>query len=134
MDDALRQRVRSRARHACEYCQIAAKDAPFLAFQIDHVIARQHGGTDDPDNLALACLWCNLYKGPNLTGIDPDTLKITPLFHPRKESWHAHFALQGVHIIGKTPVGRTTVKLLNMNAPERVELRIELIESDDVDT
>ena len=130
MDDALRVWVRNRAQHRCEYCQLAANDAPFLAFHVDHVIARQHGGTDEPENLALACLWCNLYKGPNLTGIDPETDQITPLFHPRREQWSQHFALQGVHIIGRTPAGRTTARLLNMNAPERVELRIELIDLD----
>jgi hypothetical protein len=27
---------------------------PFLTFQIEHIIARKHGGSDDPSNLALA--------------------------------------------------------------------------------
>jgi 5-methylcytosine-specific restriction endonuclease McrA len=98
MDDALRLLVRERARHSCEYCRLAARDAPFLAFHVDHIIARQHGGTDDPDNPALACLWCNLHKGPNLSGIDPETGQITALFHPRRDQWSAHFALRGVHI------------------------------------
>jgi len=35
----------------------------------------QHGGFDDLDNLALACIDCNLHKGPNLTVIDPETNK-----------------------------------------------------------
>lgn len=131
MNDALRLFVRDRARHTCEYCQLAVRDAPFLAFQVDHIVARQHGGSDDPDNLALACLWCNLYKGPNLSGIDPASDKITPLFHPRRELWYTHFALQGIHIIGQTPTGRATVRVLNMNMPERVELRIELIDPED---
>jgi len=133
MDEARRLLVRERAHHACEYCQLAARDAPFLAFHVDHVIARQHGGTDDPENLALACLWCNLFKGPNLAGIDPETGEITPLFHPRRERWYMHFMLQGVHIIGRTPTGRATVQVLNMNAPEQVELRIELIDPEDVE-
>ncbi|MEZ5584446.1 MAG: HNH endonuclease signature motif containing protein [Candidatus Competibacteraceae bacterium] len=110
MDDVLRLLVRERARHSCEYCRLAAHDAPFLAFHLDHIIARQHGGTDDPDNLALACLWCNLHKGPNLSGIDPETGQITALFHPRQ--WSAHFALRGVHIIGRTPNGCATVQVL----------------------
>lgn len=131
MDQALRLFVRNRARDTCEYCQLAASDAPFLAFHVDHIIARQHGGTDDPDNLALACLWCNLHKGPNLSGIDPQSNQIMPLFHPRQENWREHFALQGVHIIGQTPTGRATVQVLNMNGSERVELRIALIAADD---
>ncbi len=131
MNDALRLLVRNRAHHTCEYCQLTARDAPFLAFQVDHIIARQHGGTDDLDNLALACLWCNLHKGPNLSGIDPESGEIIPLFHPRQDLWHTHFTLQGVHIIGQTPAGRATIRVLNMNAPEQVELRIELIDSED---
>ncbi len=123
MDEALRLFVRNRAHHTCEYCQLAASDAPFLSFHVDHIIARQHGGTDDLDNLALACLWCNLYKGPNLTGIDPESNQITSLFHPRRENWYTHFALQGVYIIGKTPTGRATVRVLNMNASEPIALR-----------
>jgi hypothetical protein len=115
----------------CRPLQLAARDAPFLAFHVDHIIARQHGGTDDPDNPALACLWCNLHKGPNLSGIDPETGQITALFHPRRDRWSAHFALRGVHIIGRTPTGRATVQVLNMNAPERMELRIELIDPED---
>jgi 5-methylcytosine-specific restriction endonuclease McrA len=35
-----------------------------LRFHIEHVIPRQHGGSDDADNLALACPDCNLRKGP----------------------------------------------------------------------
>jgi 5-methylcytosine-specific restriction endonuclease McrA len=38
---------------------------------IEQVIARQPGGSDEIDNLALACHRCNLHKGPNLTGVDP---------------------------------------------------------------
>jgi hypothetical protein len=44
-----------------------------------------HGGSDDLDNLALASIDCNLHKDPNLTAIDPETKKITALFHPRRE-------------------------------------------------
>ncbi|HXK07029.1 MAG TPA: HNH endonuclease [Verrucomicrobiae bacterium] len=43
---------------------------------MEHIIAKQHGGPDDADNLALACHRCNLRKGPNLTGIDPQTAEV----------------------------------------------------------
>jgi hypothetical protein len=84
--------------------------------------AQKHGGDDDPSNLALACQHCNFHKGPNLTGIDPESGNITPLFHPRNEGWEAHFELRDVTIVGLTPVGRATVQVLNMNAAERVQL------------
>jgi len=47
------------------------------------------------------------------------------LFNPRSDQWSDHFVIQGGHIIGLTPTGRATVRLLNMNAPRRVELRGE---------
>jgi hypothetical protein len=96
------------------------------AFHVDHIIPKQHGGSDDPSNLALAGYRCNLRKGPNLTGIDPDTGSLVPLFHPRQERWEAHFALRETHIVGLTPTGRTTVRVLQMNAVDRVQLRATL--------
>ena len=73
--------------------------------------------------LALACDRCNAYKGPNLTSIDPDSNAIVPLFNPREDTWGDHFAVRGGRLTGLTPKGRATVRLLNMNAPRRVELR-----------
>jgi len=79
--------------------------------------------SDEPSTLALACDRCNAYKGPNLTSLDPDTNAIVPLFNPRQDIWGDHFAVRGGRISGLTPKGRATVRLLNMNAPRRVELR-----------
>lgn len=70
-----------------------------LRFHIDHVQPKKHGGTDNPVNLALACNSCNLHKGANLTGIDPENGRIEPLFHPRTDIWEAHFARRGALII-----------------------------------
>jgi 5-methylcytosine-specific restriction endonuclease McrA len=86
--------VRRRAGERCEYCRVpqAAFRRPF---HIEHIVARQHGGTTEMDNLALACWQCNFKKGPNLTGIDPATAQVTPLFHPREERWADHF--EGAH-------------------------------------
>jgi hypothetical protein len=52
-------------------------------YQIDHIIAKQHGEGDELDNLPFACIHCNRYKGPNIAGIDPETGELTRLFHPR---------------------------------------------------
>ena len=98
---------------------------PLIPFPVEHIVSRQHGGTDDPGGPALACDRLNAYKGPNLTSIDPDTGIVTALFNPRGEVWSDHFAVQGAHILGLTPTGRATVRLLKMNAPRRVELRQE---------
>jgi hypothetical protein len=86
-------------------------------------VPRQHGGSDDESGLALACDRCNAYKGPNLASIDPDTGAVARLFHPREDSWRDHFVLRDGYVLGLTPTGRATVRLMNMNAPRRVELR-----------
>jgi hypothetical protein len=123
---ATRRFVRERAGHRCEYCRTRQDDEPFVTYQTEHVIAIQHGGDDDPDNLALACSHCNHHKGPNLAGIDPDTGAIVPLYHPRREEWAEHFRIEGNRIFGRTATGRTTVRVLVMNAQTRVDLRAEV--------
>jgi len=42
-------------------------------FHVEHIVPKQHSGSDDAENLALACEWRNLHKGPNLAGIDEMT-------------------------------------------------------------
>src|SRR4051794_35077469 len=79
MDLATREFVRRRAGHACEYCRLWQEHSE-LSHHVEHIVAKQHGGGDDSDNLALACHRCNLRKGPNLSGIDPQTGQVTRLF------------------------------------------------------
>src|SRR2546428_14118677 len=78
----IRAQVRERAQNACEYCQLHQDDSPLAALHVEHIIPKIHGGSDDIDNLALACIDCNLHKGTNLTGIEPEIDAITELFHP----------------------------------------------------
>jgi hypothetical protein len=119
----VRTRVRERANNACEYCHLHQDDSPLAALHVEHIIPKVHGGTDDLDNLALACIDCNVHKGTNLTGIDPQTSQITGLFHPRRQHWDEHFEVQGVYLVGKTSIGRTTIRVLNMNSDDQVALR-----------
>ncbi len=125
MNAATRQLVRERAEFACEYCRIPQAATPFIAFHIEHIIARQHldEDQDDPAGLALACDRCNAFKGPNIASIDPETGERVDLFHPRFDNWSDHFDLETGKIRGLTPSGRATARLLNMNAQRRVELR-----------
>lgn len=126
MDAATRDFVRRRADNRCEYCLLRQEHNP-LTHHIEHIVAKQHGGHDSVGNLALACHRCNLRKGPNLTGVDPVSGELVPLFHPRRDQWAEHFLFQGVRIEGLTPVGRATVDVLAMNAARRLELRSELL-------
>ena len=124
-----RRLVRHRAGDQCEYCHVHQDAEPFVRYQVEHIIARQHGGSDDEQNLALACSHCNLHKGPNLTGIDPVTGAVEHLFHPRRQQWSEHFVSRGEVIVGLTATGRATVRVLDMNDPARLELRRSLLSS-----
>jgi hypothetical protein len=126
MDAAIRNVVRRRAGERCEYCRLpeAALD---LSLHVEHIVARQHGGGDDPWNLCLACDRCNLHKGPNLSSIDPLDGSLVPLFNPRQHAWREHFTFRAAEIVGLTPIGRATARLLNMSATSRVRLRTRLI-------
>lgn len=122
MDAKLREFVRERAGHRCEFCRLPQEFSE-LRFHIEHIIPRQHQGDDNADNLALACPACNLHKGTNLTGIEPDTGQVIVLFHPRRDRWEDHFAFEVARVIGRTPKGRTTTWLLEMNDAARLRIR-----------
>jgi hypothetical protein len=127
MDTTLRDFVRQRAGNRCEYCRLHQRHTPVFTFHIEHIRAKQHGGTDDPLNLALACHRCNRAKGPNLSSVDPVTGQLVRLFNPREDTWETHFAFQDATIVGRTPEGRATVELLKMNEAKRVRTRATLI-------
>ena len=126
MDETVRQHVRQRADHRCEYCRLPQDVGAAFRFHIEHIRPRQHGGDDDPANLALACPNCNWNKGPNLSAVDPIDDALVQLFNPRIESWHDHFALADFRIVGLTPTGRATARLLRMNTVDRLEVRAQL--------
>jgi len=130
VDAATRKFVRERARNRCEYC-LLPQDYSELAHHVEHIIAKQHGGSDEADNLALACHRCNFRKGPNVSGVDTETGQIVPLFHPRRDEWLHHFHLQGAYILGITPTGRASARVLTLNDARRLELRMELMKRGD---
>lgn len=94
MDARTRGLVRTRAGNRCEYCLLRQEQSG-LAHHVEHIRARQHGGSDGLENLALSCNRCNACKGPNLSGIDVETSDLVPLFHPRWDVWAEHFEFQG---------------------------------------
>jgi hypothetical protein len=127
MEAALTRQVWQRARRCCEYCRMP-QDYDDATFEIDHIIPKKHGGLDVATNLALSCFWCNSFKGSDLAGLESRTRKLTPLFHPRRHKWSRHFRWDGPFLRGRTPIGRVTVAVLQINDPFRVELREGLIE------
>lgn len=127
MDRELSELVWTRADATCEYCRIP-QVYDTLKFEIDHIVATIHGGKTVASNLALSCFLCNRHKGPNLTGIDPLSRKTTRLFNPRRHAWNRHFVWRGPELIGLTAIGRTTIRVLQINEYLRRSHRHELIE------
>jgi hypothetical protein len=111
-----KQRVRQRANGLCEYCHSPEKIST-SRFTIDHIYPRSLGGSDDLENLALACSRCNQRRYNFIVGRDRETLSILPLFHPRQHQWADHFiwSADGTRILGITATGRATCDRLDMN-------------------
>jgi hypothetical protein len=49
---------------------------------------------------------------------------IIPLFNPRRQYWQDHFTQKQGAFDAQTLVGEATIKLLELNRPERVEERL----------
>lgn len=126
MNQEVARAVRERAAESCEYCSLPQSSYP-LRFQIDHVRAEKHGGETTESNLALACTHCNRHKGPNIAGFDAETGQIVRLFNPRTDVWREHFEANGPQLRGKTPVGRVTVDVLEMNSTDQLLIRTALL-------
>jgi HNH endonuclease len=118
----LRQVVYARANGCCEYCLIP--EAFTLApHEIDHIIAEKHGGQTVEENLALSCSLCNKHKGSDIASVDTDSKTIVRLYHPRQDEWIDHFSIQSGAIVGLTPVGSVTARLLRLNRRDRIQER-----------
>src|SRR5260221_4229641 len=100
MNASLVREIWQRATRCCEYCRLC-QDHDDSPFEVDHIIARKHGGTTVASNLALSCLQCNLHKGSDIASLELLSRKLTPLFHPRRHQWHRHFRWQGAILTGR---------------------------------
>ncbi len=118
----VRRAVRERAQGRCEYCLVPERDT-LVRHQLDHILARKHEGASGTANLAYCCAICNKRKGADLGSVDDVEGVLTPLFHPRRDLWPAHFRVAGLRIVPLTGVGRVTVKLLQLNHPDRIAER-----------
>lgn len=122
--ETLRRAVIVRANGCCEYC--GKPQVSFFAHEVDHVIAQKHRGKTTLENLAFACFECNRYKGSDIASFDPQTEQLTLLFNPRTQNWTDHFRYDSGVIVPLTPEGRSTVFLLRLNDPARIQERITL--------
>src|SRR5437867_11341990 len=113
MDARLQAAVRQRAQGRCEYCQFPERFTR-VPFQMDHIIPEKHEGPTTLENLALSCFFCNTHKGPNLSGLDPQTRELTRLFHPRQDRWQEHFRWDGALLVVLNAFGRVTIQVLSI--------------------
>jgi hypothetical protein len=92
---------------------------------VEHVTPQARGGSDDLDNLALACHACNLFKSDFETGQDEVDQAEVALFHPRRDTWEQHFRVdaESAEIHGTSSVGRATAVRLQMNRPRQITAR-----------
>ncbi|WP_040695298.1 HNH endonuclease [Nodosilinea nodulosa] len=121
---AIRDRVRSQANYQCGYCRSLQKYV-LGALEIEHIIPKAAGGSDEEENLWLACRLCNSYKGIQTQAKDPITDRTVKLFNPRLQNWaqHFHWTDGGISIEGLTDVGRASVMALQLNNPYAVTVR-----------
>ena len=122
--ESVRARVREAAGHACGYCQ-SPQHLVMGKLEIEHIVPRARGGSDEESNLWLSCSLCNRYKGAQTESRDPETNEIVRLYNPRTDDWHQHFAWLsgGVKVTGRTPIGRASVLALNINNEVAVAVR-----------
>ena len=123
-----RRAVVLRAEGRCEFCRLPVSTSA-IPPHVDHVRARQHRGATTRRISRSPEYRCNLHKGTNLSGVDPQTDAVASLFDPRGMAWDDHFAAVGAEVVGRTTEGRATVETLQMNEPRRLERRAEAIEA-----
>ncbi|MGK7890212.1 MAG: HNH endonuclease [Leptolyngbyaceae cyanobacterium] len=116
ISEEIKQLVRERANYLCEYCH-SPERLSASRFTVDHLMPKSLGGSDELENLALACRRCNERRYNFVAGVDPETQAVVPLFNPRQQQWNEHFAWgdQGVVIKGTTSMGRATCNRLDLN-------------------
>ena len=124
ISQAVRSRVRAEANDQCGYCRSLQKYV-LGVLEIDHIIPKAAGGSDEEENLWLACRLCNAYKRIQTHAKDPLTNRNVQLFNPRHQQWSRHFTWTdgSTHISGLTAIGRATVLALRLNNPYSVTVR-----------
>ncbi len=128
ISSSTRNLIIGRAGNLCEYCKCPA-DFATEPFSIEHIWPRSKGGSDESENLAFACIGCNIYKSDKTESLDAVSLQIVPLFNPRIMDWSNHFTWDTAltAIIGKTAIGRATIELIKLNRTPIKKLRRALI-------
>ncbi len=125
---SIRKKVEERAKRLCEYC-LSPLEFSSDPFSVEHIYPISKGGTNDLENLALACQGCNGSKSTKTEGFDAISQTTAQFYNPRQDVWSEHFAWNEdfTELIGKTAKGRVTIKVLKLNRRRVMNLRRILV-------
>lgn len=127
VSESLSRLVAVRANFRCEYCRLREIDS-FFTYHIEHIVSLKHGGLTISENLAYACQICNYNKGSDIATFLNDISTPIRFFNPRTDNWNDHFEADTSGLImPKTSIGEATIKILNINHPDSIIERGEMI-------
>jgi 5-methylcytosine-specific restriction endonuclease McrA len=126
----IQAKVRKDAKNRCGYC-LLPQEILMGKLEIEHLLPIAKGGTDEEENLWLACRDCNSFKSSKVYVFDDETNRQVKLFNPRTQNWRKHFRFSEnkITIIGKTACGRATIVALRMNNEQAVSARSRWVEA-----
>jgi len=89
---------------------------------VDRILSEKHLGRTEPENLALACFFCDRDRGSDLGSIrSTDDPVFVRFFNPRLDVWSDHFEFDALRrILPKTDIGQVTARLFGFNAENRL--------------
>lgn len=119
-----RDNLRADFWFSCAYCSMTEVEAQAIRFVIDHFLAKSKRPDLEKayDNLMWCCDNCNTLKGDDWPD-DVLTAAGFDLFRPDLHHAEDHFALEGQRVVDRTPTGRLTIELLDLNREQLRRLR-----------
>lgn len=66
MTRSLRDQIKIRDNHTCQYCGLSVREEPNLLLEIDHIHPLSRGGLSTVENLQTLCWRCNRSKGAKI--------------------------------------------------------------------
>ena len=92
VDEKIWYQVFRRDKGICQYCglDLLINFSIFNAAEVDHILAKSSGGSDNPENLVLCCTGCNgmLSRASELKAFETRRNSIQKK-HAEKVSWFA---------------------------------------------
>lgn len=80
-----------RDHFTCQYCGLdCSSDFEkwwYANLNVDHIVPKKHGGSDDPSNRVTACRACNLYKGSHQVTSIEEAKEFVATKRKQAEAW-----------------------------------------------